>query len=200
MAQSPGRITETSNHEVYSDQVSYVTDTNPPINYFEEPVKMNNFSNMFPPVAENSGSQAGAPRLAPSPMQAQQLQPNGNGAGMNGMNVGMPMSAGQQMDVNLLMQKVLELSEVLKENREKTAGIIAGAEELAVSIFISEVRAVDRNLTARLGNFVQRWLLIKQDSLTLLFNLRLVLLPKEQALVYRKPMLRSLVSSTPKHL
>ena len=54
---------------------------------------------------------------------------------MNGINVGMPMSAGQQMDVNLLYQKVVELSEVLKENREKTAGIVAGAEELAVSIF-----------------------------------------------------------------
>lgn len=131
MTQSPGRITE------YSDQVSYVTDTNPPIIYYEEPAEMNNFGNMFPPVAENPGSQnnlAGAPRLAPSPMPAQQLQANGNGAAMNGMNVGMPMSAGQQMDVNLLMQKVLELSEVLKENREKTAGIIAGAEDLAVSI------------------------------------------------------------------
>ncbi len=90
---------------------------------------MNNFGNMFPP--DNPANQAGVPRLAPSPMQAQQA--NGNGAGMNGMNVGMPMSAGQQMDVNLLYQKVAELSEVLKENREKTAGIVAGAEELAVS-------------------------------------------------------------------
>ena len=42
------------------------------------------------------------------------------------------MSAGQQMDVNMLYQKVVELSEVLKENREKTHGIVAGAEELAV--------------------------------------------------------------------
>lgn len=49
------------------------------------------------------------------------------------MNVGMPMNAGQQMDVNLLYQKVVELSEVLKENREKTQGIVLGAEELAVS-------------------------------------------------------------------
>ena len=53
---------------------------------------------------------------------------NGNGAGMNGM----PMIAGQQMDVNFLFQKVLELSELLKENRERTQGIVAGAEELAV--------------------------------------------------------------------
>ena len=54
---------------------------------------------------------------------------NSNGAGMNG---GLPMIAGQQMDVNFLFQKVVELSEVLRENREKTQGIVAGAEELAV--------------------------------------------------------------------
>ena len=42
------------------------------------------------------------------------------------------MGAGQQMDVNFLYQKVVELSEILKENREKTAGIVAGAEALAV--------------------------------------------------------------------
>lgn len=52
---------------------------------------------------------------------------------MNGMNLSMPMNAGHQMDVNMLYQKVLELSEVLKENREQTQGIVAGAEELAVS-------------------------------------------------------------------
>ena len=43
------------------------------------------------------------------------------------------MIAGQQMDVNFLYQKVVELSEVLKDNREKTQAIIASAEELAVS-------------------------------------------------------------------
>ena len=61
--------------------------------------------------------------------QQQQINSNGNGAGMNGM----PMIAGQQMDVNYLYQKVVELSEVLKDNREKTQAIIASAEELAVS-------------------------------------------------------------------
>lgn len=61
--------------------------------------------------------------------QQQQINGNGNGAGMNGM----PMIAGQQMDVNFLYQKVVELSEVLKDNREKTQAIIASAEELAVS-------------------------------------------------------------------
>ena len=43
------------------------------------------------------------------------------------------MIAGQQMDVNFLYQKVVELSEVLKDNREKTQAIITSAEELAVS-------------------------------------------------------------------
>ena len=49
----------------------------------------------------------------------------------NGMG-GLPMNAGQQMDVNMLYQKIMELSEALRENRERTQGIIAGAEELAI--------------------------------------------------------------------
>ena len=64
-------------------------------------------------------------------MAQQQQQINGNGNAMNGL----PIVAGQQMDVNLLYQKVLELSEILKENREKTKGIVDGAENLAVSPF-----------------------------------------------------------------
>lgn len=96
-----------------------------------------NMTSNFPSFLDSSpgtGSSSGSgPRLAPSPMpqqQQQQMNNNGNGAGMSGM----PMAAGQQADVNFLFQKVVELSEVLKENREKTAGIIASAEELAVSI------------------------------------------------------------------
>ena len=67
----------------------------------------------------------------PSPMreQQQQVNTNGNAAAMNGV----PMIAGQQMDVNFLYQKVCELSEVLRENRERTQAIISSAEELAVS-------------------------------------------------------------------
>lgn len=81
-----------------------------------------NSNNIFPPFLDNNT------RGAPS------QQVNGNGGPMNGMNLNMPMNAGHQMDVNMLYQKVLELSEVLKENREQTQGIIAGAEELAVCI------------------------------------------------------------------
>ncbi|KAL9610630.1 MAG: hypothetical protein Q9167_004672 [Letrouitia subvulpina] len=83
-----------------------------------------NPNNMFPSFLETPPNA----RLPQSPMASQ--QPNGNG-GMNGMSVGMPLNAGHQMDVNMLYQKVLELSEVLRENREQTQGIVAGAEELA---------------------------------------------------------------------
>ena len=89
---------------------------------------MSNNLNMFPSFLESSNANnVGAPpRMTPS--SAQQQPPNGNG--MNGM----PMLAGQQMDVNLLYQKVCELSDVLKENREKTQVIVKKAEELAVSL------------------------------------------------------------------
>ncbi|KAL8903231.1 MAG: hypothetical protein Q9207_004065 [Kuettlingeria erythrocarpa] len=78
-----------------------------------------NTNNAFPSFHENNAR--GPPTQ----------QVNGNGGPMNGMNLSMPMNAGHQMDVNMLYQKVLELSEVLKENREQTQGIVAGAEELA---------------------------------------------------------------------
>ena len=94
-------------------------------------IMANNFPS-FLDTSPSTGSSGSVPRLAPSPIaqqQQQQVNNNGNGAGMNGM----PMAAGQQADVNFLFQKLVELSEVLKDNREKTAGIIAGAEELAVS-------------------------------------------------------------------
>lgn len=57
---------------------------------------------------------------------------------------GFPMNAGQQMDVNFLFAKVLELSEVLKENREKVQGIVNGASELAVSLWPSMLLCGER--------------------------------------------------------
>lgn len=87
------------------------------------------------PVAGNNATNNVMPRLMASPLTQQpqhQTNNNGNGIGMNGLNMGLPMNAGHQMDVNMLYRKVVELSEVLKENREKTQGIISGAEELAV--------------------------------------------------------------------
>lgn len=108
------------------------------------PKTMNNTGNLFPSFLDTN-SPSSAPnnnmqRPSPISSQQQQLQVNGTGGGMNGMGggisngmSGLPMNAGQQMDVNMLYQKVLELSEVLRENRERTQSIVAGAEELAVS-------------------------------------------------------------------
>lgn len=106
---------------------------------------MANNPNLFPSFLDgpsNSNSSGGVPRLAPSPMAQQQQQVNSNGNG-NGMN-GMPMMAGQQMDVNMLYHKMVELSEALKENREKTQGIVKSAEDLAVSTlgFWNSIRSI----------------------------------------------------------
>lgn len=99
-------------------------------------------NNIHPNFLESSVAGTNAtnnvmPRLIASPLSQQPQHQinnnnNGNGIGMNGLNMGMPINVGHHMDVNMLYQKVVELSEVLKENREKTQGIISGAEELAV--------------------------------------------------------------------
>ncbi len=94
--------------------------------------------NMFPAFLDSSPTSnnlAGLPRQSPSPIAQHQVNQQVNGAGMNGMNgmnVSLPMNAGHQMDLNLLFNQVEELSQLLKENREKTQAIIASAEELAV--------------------------------------------------------------------
>lgn len=96
-------------------------------------------NNFFPSFLDTSNSPnnqnniGNVPRLAPSPMGGpQQGQGNANGNNVAAMS-GLPMAAGTQMDVNYLYQKVLELSEVLKENRERTQSIVGAAEQLAVS-------------------------------------------------------------------
>lgn len=101
-------------------------------------MSLNNPNNVFPSFLDQSPTSstnlAGMQRQAPSPIVGQHQANNANGGGpMNGMNVGMPMNAGSQMDYNLLYQKVMELAQVLQENREQTKGIVASAEELAVS-------------------------------------------------------------------
>ena len=99
------------------------------------PVKLD----MFPSFLDNNpnSSNANNARLAPSPIANSQQPSNGTtngvGGGMNGAGM-LPMNAGAQMDVNLLYQRVLELSEQLRENREETQGILRGAKELAVGL------------------------------------------------------------------
>jgi len=106
-------------------------------------MSLNASNGQFPSFLENqSGNAAGMgggmgmqQRQAPSPSMSQtQGLNNGNGVGNGGigMGMGMPVMAGMQMDVNMVYQRLLDLSEVLRENRERTQGIVAGAEELAV--------------------------------------------------------------------
>ncbi|KAG5293288.1 hypothetical protein I7I53_02202 [Histoplasma capsulatum var. duboisii H88] len=68
---------------------------------------------------------AGMSRQIPSPST-----PSTQNGGMAPMNVGMPVNAGHQMDLNHLYEMVLELSDVLKNNRDMTKGIIDSAEEI----------------------------------------------------------------------
>lgn len=91
-------------------------------NYFEN----NNSANAIgmAPVSRPS-SAASTPRAA-TPTN------NGGPADMSAPGPVMPQNAGQPMDLNHLYAMVLELSEVLKNNREMTRGIINGAEELMV--------------------------------------------------------------------
>lgn len=85
-----------------------------------------------------------------------------NGAGMAGMNAGMPMNAGHQMDLHHLYDMVLELSDVLKNNREMTNSIVATAEEMSVRLrhfpevfrFVCSRLMVDRSV-ARLRELLQ---------------------------------------------
>ena len=92
----------------------------------------NNTSNM------NMSRQGTPTSSSPSP-QHPSNQVNGAsgmpGVGM-GMNMNMPMNAGHQMDLNHLYEMVLELSDVLKNNRDMTKGIINSAEEIMVSVII----------------------------------------------------------------
>ena len=105
----------------------------------------------FLDTASTSTTTSGGQRPAPAPMAQQQQPVNGNGNGMNGV----PMYAGQQMDVNLIYATVVELSNVLNENREKTQGIINGAEELAVSNLISLIASLELSLEKGNSNLIR---------------------------------------------
>ncbi|EFW16371.1 hypothetical protein D8B26_005715 [Coccidioides posadasii str. Silveira] len=87
------------------------------------------FANLFD---NSTPSMSNVPRpnhipLPPSPAGSQ----NGATGGMAGMATGMPMNAGQEMDLNYVYQMITELSEVLAHNRDTTKNIIRASEELA---------------------------------------------------------------------
>lgn len=68
---------------------------------------------------------ASAGPLSQTPGQA-------NGGASNGpLPVSFPVNAGQQLDLHLVLQRVLELSEILHDNRTRTQTLVASASEIA---------------------------------------------------------------------
>lgn len=89
------------------------------------------FSNYADNSAAGPSNMPGVPRQSiPSPMATP--PPQVNGGGMPGMNGGAPMNAGHQMDLRHLFDMVLELSDVLKNNRDMTKSIVSSAEDIMV--------------------------------------------------------------------
>jgi hypothetical protein len=59
-----------------------------------------------------------------------QLPGSANGAPNGAMPVAMPVNAGQQLDLHLVLQRVLELSDILHDNRARTQSLVATASEI----------------------------------------------------------------------
>ena len=85
-------------------------------------------SGMFSGYVDNNISRQSMP--SPVPHASGQV----NGGAMPGMNAGVPMNAGHQMDLQHLYDMVLELSDVLKNNRDMTKSIVSSAEDLMVRV------------------------------------------------------------------
>lgn len=117
---------------------------NPNSNHGNNTHNANSGQGLFTNFLDNSNnntanmnmSRQGTPTSSSGP-QHPANQVNG-ASGMSGMGMGMnvPMNAGHQMDLNHLYEMVLELSDVLKNNRDMTKGIINSAEEIMVSAFV----------------------------------------------------------------
>ncbi|GAB1193506.1 hypothetical protein APSETT444_002727 [Aspergillus pseudonomiae] len=89
-------------------------------------------SGSFLSGVDNAGNQStmtNVPRQSMSPAMSH-TPGQVNGAGIAGMNAGVPLNAGHQMDLHHLYDMVLELSEVLKNNRQMTQSIVSSAEEV----------------------------------------------------------------------
>lgn len=102
-------------------------------NYMDNSPNVMNMSNMS--------------RQSMSPSPSQMNGGGGGGGGGNGggnnnnmlMN-GLPMNAGHQMDLNNLYDMVVEFSDILKNNREMTRGIVQSAEEIMVCPILTSSR------------------------------------------------------------
>ena len=105
------------------------------------------FTNFFENNTLPNSNMTSLPR--PSPPSSAPGQ-NGAPGGMTGINAAMTMNAGHQMDLNHLYEMVLELSEVLKNNRDMTKGIINSAEEIMVcfpfSLLIAKLLRIYRQI------------------------------------------------------
>lgn len=101
-------------------------------------------SGMFASYVDSSGppNMPNVPRQSMSPAMPHTPGP-ANGGGMAGMNGGIPMNAGHQMDLHQLYDMVLELSEVLKNNREMTKSIVTSADEIMVCYSAGRTRDTD---------------------------------------------------------
>lgn len=105
---------------------------------------MGNFMDNSPNVMNMANMSRQSMSPSPQQMNGGGGVGNGNGGSSNGgvgpgaalgnnnMMNGLPMNAGHQMDLNNLYDMVVEFSDILKNNREMTRGIVASAEEIMV--------------------------------------------------------------------
>ncbi|KAJ5480164.1 hypothetical protein N7530_005673 [Penicillium desertorum] len=95
------------------------------------------------------------PRQTPSPSPSHtSVTTQINGGGMGAMGAAIPMNAGHQMDLHHLYEMVVELSDVLKNNRDVTKNIVANAEEIVKNGIVDSSSANGQqgdNLTARIA-------------------------------------------------
>ncbi|CEO58981.1 hypothetical protein PMG11_03673 [Penicillium brasilianum] len=114
--------------------------------------------NMYSNFTENSptSNMGSMQRQSPNPAYPHPAPPvNGGGAGAGGMvaamNASMPMNAGHQMDLHHLYEMVMELSEVLKNNREVTKSIVTSAEEIMKHGNSEDASAVMRQVNGEIS-------------------------------------------------
>ncbi|OQE18183.1 hypothetical protein PENFLA_c022G02913 [Penicillium flavigenum] len=115
-------------------------------------------SGNFSGYAENSTGAMNMPnippRQTPSPSPSHTSVTQINGGGMGAMGAAIPMNAGHQMDLHHLYEMVVELSDVLKNNRDVTKNIVANAEEIVKNGIVDSSSANGQhgdNLTARIA-------------------------------------------------
>lgn len=91
-------------------------------------------SGMFSGYVDNSPSNSNMGSVPRQSMSPALSHPSAqvNGGGMGSFAPGMSMNAGHQMDLHHLYDMVLELSDVLKNNREVTKNIVSSAEDIMV--------------------------------------------------------------------